>query len=689
MSEKVDVSLLNPPVILGKSDVIQILHSFKDGTEEVRNALMYECKVILECKICSSLFRGLPNFLAHKRKYCQEHVSKEKQLAGCSRTDFQTVFITPPVESVVTQQPKFYDEVKTRIDERQLLKKEARVQLLRIDENMNAVYQNISNNEYVKVTPKSDPNTRNPSVANKIDSETKKVEEVSLQNDSIKEDPSQCKINSKRMHELYRKIMGRYHFCDLKHLNCKKCNVTYQSFKSLKRHMLAKHITGLKQYTCSKCGSMFQKVYNMKRHLLQAHKMSWREIERSYEKKQDSFRSCTVNPLQLMQNASGTEITDSVKAVVKIKSEKVTTDCVVKVTDFKSDWNGLEKENVHRASSSNDSYTDRVQQTGSNKGKERKNLTLFRCSFCNKAFGKKITYDSHVENCSKANFKLVTKEPGHGHDLDEATSIGNDCNMQVVTIVNDSHLVIKETDKERNGDVQGDTTNKNGLGNGEEVAPINTGSMEKFKQNLYKMRFSSHQSLSEEYMNQLRKITDEGKHKCLRCGMKFCSNSALHLHAVRHMGWKRFKCKLCGYKGFNRSDIKTHLRRSHPARTAGLEDFNKFIVSICNQNNNTHSLTVDVSHSADMTTLMKNTKESSSPQTSGRSLSKTSPPSRDSSSSSSSSSRKSSPNTASSGSSRFTVASTNYNISTRRNQRVFDLRPCRSLKYSTSSQEKK
>ncbi|KAF2363714.1 Aldehyde dehydrogenase domain [Trinorchestia longiramus] len=40
------------------------------ATDEVRRALVYECEVLYECKVCRSLFRSVVNFLAHKRIFC-------------------------------------------------------------------------------------------------------------------------------------------------------------------------------------------------------------------------------------------------------------------------------------------------------------------------------------------------------------------------------------------------------------------------------------------------------------------------------------------------------------------------------------------------------------------------------------------------------------------------------------------
>ena len=47
---------------------------------KVKDALLNECEVVLECKVCRNLFRSVVNFLAHKRIYCQDEFSDVKNL---------------------------------------------------------------------------------------------------------------------------------------------------------------------------------------------------------------------------------------------------------------------------------------------------------------------------------------------------------------------------------------------------------------------------------------------------------------------------------------------------------------------------------------------------------------------------------------------------------------------------------
>ncbi|KAK3600105.1 hypothetical protein CHS0354_027024 [Potamilus streckersoni] len=56
---------------------------------------------------------------------------------------------------------------------------------------------------------------------------------------------------------------------------------------------------------------------------------------------------------------------------------------------------------------------------------------------------------------------------------------------------------------------------------------------------------------------------DDSNLRCLQCGMEFSHISNVRRHVIRHLGWKRYKCRMCRFSSYNLSECRMHLYRTH------------------------------------------------------------------------------------------------------------------------------
>ena len=102
---EIDYSVIRTAIKIGGKVIDQVLNGIHYGSAEVRNLLLEECDLILECKVCRNMFRGLPNLVAHKRVYCTETYKefKSRENEEALMESEETVVVQPdaPNETVV------------------------------------------------------------------------------------------------------------------------------------------------------------------------------------------------------------------------------------------------------------------------------------------------------------------------------------------------------------------------------------------------------------------------------------------------------------------------------------------------------------------------------------------------------------------------------------------------------------
>ncbi|XP_067855931.1 zinc finger protein 800-like [Heptranchias perlo] len=246
-----DPPLLQQQLPTSKSGIQQIIECFRTGTTQLKHILLKEVDTIFECKLCRSLFRGLPNLITHKEFYCFPSLKMDENFPDSSDKQSQTI-------------RELLEAIYPRVDKQEYI-----IKLEPIETNQNAVYQH--------VTRLDDPtlnietySTQTPSPIPAPESDVEQMpevvpeEELELVN-SVPAELIKKEVAAQRLEESPDPLLSEVEFSDgsdlAPHLVCCLCAKMFNSRRSVRRHIRKVHkkkMEELKKYIETKISTGHQ-----------------------------------------------------------------------------------------------------------------------------------------------------------------------------------------------------------------------------------------------------------------------------------------------------------------------------------------------------------------------------------------------------------------------------------------------
>ncbi|KAJ1161764.1 hypothetical protein NDU88_002245 [Pleurodeles waltl] len=237
-----DPPLLQKPLQMSKSGILQIIDCFKSGTNQLKHILLKEVDTIFECRSCRSLFRGLPNLITHKQYYCLSRFSMDGSPDENSK---QSQAIKDLLEAIYPKADK--EEYVINIEP--------------IETNPNAVFQHVNN---ASIPDKNSERSKTPELA-----------EVQVQ------EPATEQVPSPPQAEVVKPLPSE---------PIKQDTSATPSDKELpnvlKSFLETSKVPGtLHQFTCGLCAKEFNSRRGIRRHVRRLHKMKYEEMKKCVEMK--------------------------------------------------------------------------------------------------------------------------------------------------------------------------------------------------------------------------------------------------------------------------------------------------------------------------------------------------------------------------------------------------------------------
>lgn len=514
----IDLSLLRKSLQARGKTIDQLVNCIYYGTTEVRQYILNESDVIIECKACRNLFRALPNFVAHKRIYCIDSHLKV------------TIPLLKDPEEVISVNPEPPDDAQKFVEESISLAKKnlqhgrdmsADVELNGDSDNSNTV---VSETQfYERICNKLEKQKPDPTVGVRfepLEGTDVAVRVVPVAKEHVSQQNGITIVQKRKAGSIPMKIQTAPKMdiqtkreikmkADFKHLRCLECNRTMSSRRYLIEHILNLHSDKRRYYSCPYCKVTFRYFHCVVRHLRRVHECSKDVIDNMREKLRNSswIENSPVKPTNKVAQSSSSSQQAKIEKVNKV-SPKNKHEHHGKVPKLKVKLFGhkttLSKSSNAHSSSNNNSSRSTVSKNLNKNGGHNSNT---------------INVSALVEPIP--NLAIIKQEVLSDEDSQSSTKSTKD-----------------SSNAQKDSDVK-DMTGK-------------------------------HRPPSLAQKKRMAILMDKKNLTCLQCHRGFSRMSGLVRHVAHHLGWKRFKCRLCMYSGYDRYVCKSHIERNHLGKVPGL-----------------------------------------------------------------------------------------------------------------------
>lgn len=512
-TKDIDLSLLRKSLQARGKTIDQLVNCIYYGTTEVRQYILNESDVIIECKSCRNLFRALPNFVAHKRIYCIDSHLKV------------TIPLLKDPEGVMSVNPEPPDDAQKFVEESISL---AQTNLLHgrdmtdeVEHNGDIGSRNIVASEtqfYERICDKLEKQKPDTTIGVRfepLEGTDVAIKVVPVKKKHVSQSNGITIVQKRKAGSVPMKIQtaaprmdiqtkrGIKMKADFKHLRCLECNRTMSSRRCLIEHILNLHSDKRRYYSCPYCKVTFRYFHCVVRHLRRVHQCSKDVIDGMREKLRSSSwieNSPVKSNNKVTQNSSATLSAPQVK-VEKLSSNKVPS-----------------------------------KSKHDNHGKVPK-LKV-------KLFGHKTSLSKSHSSSSSSKSTSKNKSSSSNRSSSTTTHVVS----AVIEPIPNLAIVKQEviSDEESQSSVKSN------------------------KDSEVKDMAGKHRPPSIVQKKRMALLMDKKSLTCLQCNRGFSRMSGLVRHVAHHLGWKRFKCRLCMYSGYDRYVCKSHIERNHLGKVPGL-----------------------------------------------------------------------------------------------------------------------